>query len=433
MQHAIPVDALGPQGEAMAGAIESCVHCGFCLPTCPTYATMGEEMDSPRGRIFLMKEVLEGQLELETALPYVDNCLGCQACETACPSGRRLRRAAHARSAPTPRSAATAVPPTAPGARWSCGPCPTRGASARRRGWADWRGRGRVARCSRSPWRAMLRLLPDRLPRARPLPAVHPAEGAAPRAGGAAGRLRAAGARARTSAGRRCACWRATASRRSSRARRAAAARWRCTPAPPTRPGALARRNLDAFPDDVDAVITNAAGCGSGMQEYGLLFAGEPEQARGRAPGRARASTSARSSRDLGLSAPPPPAARPATVAYHDACHLAHAQGVRDAPRALLRRDRRRHARASPPSGSCAAGRRAPTTSRSRTPPPSWASARRATSWPPGADLVATGNIGCLTQVQTPPAGARPRGPGRCTPCRSSTAPTRGARWGPPS
>src|SRR5271167_2660850 len=87
MRHEIPIDDLGPQGPAMAGAIESCVHCGFCLPTCPTYVTMREEMDSPRGRIVLMKEVLEGGMELELALPYIDNCLGCQACQTACPSG----------------------------------------------------------------------------------------------------------------------------------------------------------------------------------------------------------------------------------------------------------------------------------------------------------------------------------------------------------
>lgn len=82
MQHAIPVASLGPQAQPMADAIGSCVHCGFCLPTCPTYVTMGEEMDSPRGRIFLMKEVLEGELELEVALPFIDNCLGCQACQT---------------------------------------------------------------------------------------------------------------------------------------------------------------------------------------------------------------------------------------------------------------------------------------------------------------------------------------------------------------
>ena len=87
MQHRIPVAQLGPQGKHMASAVEACVHCGFCLPTCPTYVAMGEEMDSPRGRIILMKEVLEGGVELEEAMPYIDHCLGCVACVTACPSG----------------------------------------------------------------------------------------------------------------------------------------------------------------------------------------------------------------------------------------------------------------------------------------------------------------------------------------------------------
>ena len=87
MQHQIPIEKLGKEGEVMAHAIEACVHCGFCLPTCPTYVVLQEEMDSPRGRIFLMKEVLEGNLKLEEALPYLDRCLACQACVTACPSG----------------------------------------------------------------------------------------------------------------------------------------------------------------------------------------------------------------------------------------------------------------------------------------------------------------------------------------------------------
>src|SRR5512134_3928962 len=91
MQHQIPVEALGPQAEAMAHAIASCVHCGFCLPACPTYKVLGEEMDSPRGRIVLMKEVLEGGLALDEAAPHLDRCLGCLACETACPSGVRYR------------------------------------------------------------------------------------------------------------------------------------------------------------------------------------------------------------------------------------------------------------------------------------------------------------------------------------------------------
>src|SRR5215813_2691714 len=87
MQHAIDTGALGPRGEAMGKAIGACVHCGFCLPVCPTYQVLGEEMDSPRGRIFLMKEVLEGALPLGEARPFIDRCLGCVACVTACPSG----------------------------------------------------------------------------------------------------------------------------------------------------------------------------------------------------------------------------------------------------------------------------------------------------------------------------------------------------------
>ena len=92
MQHAIAIETLGPQGPAMGHAIESCVHCGFCLPGCPTYQVLGEEMDSPRGRIVLMKAALEGNLTVEETLPYIDRCLGCQGCVTACPSGKWSRR-----------------------------------------------------------------------------------------------------------------------------------------------------------------------------------------------------------------------------------------------------------------------------------------------------------------------------------------------------
>ena len=73
--------------------LDACVHCGFCLPTCPTYVLWGEEMDSPRGRIALMKQGLEegSVLDEETVL-HLDRCLGCMACVTACPSGVQYDR-----------------------------------------------------------------------------------------------------------------------------------------------------------------------------------------------------------------------------------------------------------------------------------------------------------------------------------------------------
>ena len=77
----------GPDGPSIA-RIDTCVHCGFCLPTCPTYLLWGEEMDSPRGRIYLMKAGVEGRAELTPSfVQHFDNCLGCLACVTACPSG----------------------------------------------------------------------------------------------------------------------------------------------------------------------------------------------------------------------------------------------------------------------------------------------------------------------------------------------------------
>src|SRR5436853_4790119 len=91
MLHSIPSDKIGPFGEPMARAVQACVHCGFCLAECPTYRELGQEMDTPRGRILLMKQVLEGTLDIESAQTHIDRCLGCLACEPACPSGVQYR------------------------------------------------------------------------------------------------------------------------------------------------------------------------------------------------------------------------------------------------------------------------------------------------------------------------------------------------------
>ena len=78
-------DAIDTPSTTLIGA---CVHCGFCLPTCPTYVLWGEEMDSPRGRIYLMKAALEGRVDMSPSfVRHFDTCLGCMACVTACPSG----------------------------------------------------------------------------------------------------------------------------------------------------------------------------------------------------------------------------------------------------------------------------------------------------------------------------------------------------------
>jgi glycolate oxidase iron-sulfur subunit len=395
MRHQIDAEQLGPRGERMTGAIGACVHCGFCLPTCPTYVTMGEEMDSPRGRIFLMKEVLEGGIELEDALPALDNCLGCQACQTACPSGVEYGDLitsfrAHAeplRSRPPLERAQRA---TVLGTLSQ----PRRFRLAARAGRLARPLAGALPRQLADP----LELLPPHLPRAgAELPAVHPAEGArrarvallagcaqqvlAPEINWATLRVLARNG-VETVIPQAQGCCGALAMHTGAAAR-----------AMP-----LARRNLAAFPADVDAIVTNAAGCGSGMREYGLLFAGEPEQE--------QAQRFADRVRDvsvfldeLGLAEPPRELPQPRTVAYQDACHLAHAQGVRDAPRRLLRAIPG-VTLAQPAEWELCCGS-AGTYNVERPEIAAQLGERKARTLAATApDLVASGNVGCITQLE---------------------------------
>jgi glycolate oxidase iron-sulfur subunit len=395
MRHAIDVDAVGPQASHMADAIGSCVHCGFCLPTCPTYVTMGEEMDSPRGRIFLMKEVLEGKVELEPALPYIDNCLGCQACQTACPSGVeygelitpfRAYAEERRKREPMDRARREMVLRTLPHAR--------RFRAAARLGRL---GRP-VARFLPTSMSAMLELLPPRLPKAQPLPTFHPAEGEV---------------RARVALLAGCAQqvlapdinWATLRVLAYNGVETVIPERQGCCGALAMHTGAaaqakpMARRNMKAFPADVDAVVTNAAGCGSGMKEYGLLFQGEPEHEAAQDLANRVVDVTV-FLEALELSAVPPPAPSPLAVAYHDACHLAHAQGVRSPPRALLQTiDGVTLVEPAELELCCGS---AGTYNVEKPDTAAELGRRKARNLlDTGAELIASGNIGCLTQVQT--------------------------------
>src|ERR1700680_3489012 len=80
------------QGKEAEAILRSCVHCGFCTATCPTYQLLGDELDGPRGRIYLIKQMLEGAEVTKTTQLHLDRCLTCRSCETVCPSGVRYGR-----------------------------------------------------------------------------------------------------------------------------------------------------------------------------------------------------------------------------------------------------------------------------------------------------------------------------------------------------
>lgn len=393
MQHSIPIETLGPQGEIMAHAVQTCVHCGFCLPACPTYRLLGEEMNSPRGRIFLMKEALEGNLTLEEAMPYVDRCLGCVGCVPACPSGvaygellAGFRAYAEPRRSDRPagqRAQRRLIRETLPYAgRFRAA------ATAGRLG-------KRLASVLPGDLSAMVGLLPAELPKAAPLPYWHPAQGVrrarvallvgcvqqalAPEINWATLRvLSRNGVEVIIPQGQGC-C--GALSMHIGEAGQAKD---------------LARANLAAFPLDVDAVVTNAAGCGSGMKEYPALFKGLAEEQQAVAFAERVLDISVFLHR-LGL-VEPPALEQPLTAAYHDACHLANAQGVRSEPRQLLN--------AIPnltlleiPEGELCCGS-AGTYNLEQPGIAGQLGERKARNiLATGAEIITTGNIGCLTQI----------------------------------
>ncbi len=321
--------------------MDKCVHCGFCLPACPSYLLTGKETDSPRGRIYAMRAGLDGRTDMTpTVVEHFDTCLGCMACETACPSGVKYAPLIEQTRAAVERHHARTG-----GERWlrlllfNTLPYP------KRMWWLAW-PLVLLGPLRHSP--TLLRLIPERF---RPLLDLAPDVTAQSLAARTPERTPATG-ETRMRVGLVTGCVQRTFFGSVNEATARVLAAEGCEViAPPTQGccGALglhageadqarafARKLIDTFERaQVDVIAINAAGCGSAMKEYGHLLRNDPEWA-------ARADAFSRKVRDVSeLLAQLGPARAPrhrieARVAYHDACHLGHAQGVRQQPRTVL-------------------------------------------------------------------------------------------------
>jgi glycolate oxidase iron-sulfur subunit len=339
--------AAQPGQGAPAGArspADDCVHCGFCLPTCPTWQNWQEEMDSPRGRIDLFRALLDGRAEMSPAVAeHFDRCLGCMACITACPSGVRYDHIIDAARVRVEREF-----PRSPADRawrnavfWLF----TRPAVLKVAAVLLWIGQVTGLRALLHalgllrPWprlAAMDALAPPLSWRTltAPLPARTPAQGERrlraallggcvqrvffPNVNGATVRVLAAeGVEVVVPAGQGCCGALSEHAGREEESRR------------------LARDLVERFErEEFDVVVVNAAGCGSHLKDLAHRFEGDAFQP--------RAAAFAAKVRDVSelLAALPARAARHplrARIAYHSPCHLGHAQRLQDPPRALLR------------------------------------------------------------------------------------------------
>lgn len=315
--------------------LRSCVHCGFCTATCPSYQVLGDELDSPRGRIYLIKEMLEtGRPADARTAKHIDRCLGCLACMTTCPSGVDYMhlidqaRAHVDRTYKRPlldRALRFLLAKTVPHpARFRLAMTAARWAKPLARAVPDAR------------LRAMLALAPERLPKPSPnvKPQVFPALGTR--------RYRVA---------LQTGCAQKALDTDINDATIRLLRRLGCEVVIPQKLGCCgalvhhmgreaeahgqAAANIRAYlaAGRLDAIIINTSGCGTTVKDYGSYFAGTPLQAEAaQVAGLARDITEFVA--DIGL---PDPAPKPLRVAYHAACSLQHGQQIRTAPKDLLK------------------------------------------------------------------------------------------------
>jgi len=334
-------DVLATTSRSLNDLLGDCVHCGFCLPTCPTYVLWGEEMDSPRGRIHLIDQVQHGAPMSAEVVEHLDACLGCMACVTACPSGvqydqiietarvqveRRYERPAGQRLL---REAIFALFPYPARLRAMRGPL-----SAYQRSGVQRLVRRSGALSRLSPTLATMDAVAPPLGRRTRLPK----------------RVEARGER-RAVVGMLTGCVQREFFPDVNAATARVLAMEGCDVVIPVEQGCcgalsvhngrhaeaqgFARALIDAFSDaGVEKVVVNSAGCGSSMKEYAELLADDEAYADRATAFAERVRDVTEVLADLGPVAERHPL--DVTVAYHDACHLAHAQGVRTPPRELL-------------------------------------------------------------------------------------------------
>jgi glycolate oxidase iron-sulfur subunit len=341
-----------PTGE-LRGIVNDCVHCGFCLTACPTYELWGEEMDSPRGRIHLISQLLDGAEASPAAASHLDRCLGCMACVPACPSGVRYDRLIEAaRTWATDAEAAqpvTSLPPRSARQRalraaiFATFPYPGRlkmmigPLRAAQRAGADRLLRGRLTERLAPEVAAALRVAPSRPARKEP-------RGRMPGFVAAKGERRAV-------VGMLTGCVQQVFFPHVNRATARVLVQEGCDVLIPASQGccgalslhdgrraeaqAFARRLIESFERaGVDAIIVNSAGCGSAMKEYADLLRDDPAWAERATALAARVADFSQFLARIGPAATRHPL--DLTAAYHDACHLASAQRITAQPRELL-------------------------------------------------------------------------------------------------
>jgi glycolate oxidase iron-sulfur subunit len=359
----------GREADRLRGVIKDCVHCGFCLPACPTYQLWGEEMDSPRGRIHLVNQILDGAGLTIAAAEHFDRCLGCMACMTACPSGVQYDQLIEAARVWTDQAGSGAAEGDGAGPAAADRPAGPALAEVGRRRVRDRAARAAIfslfpyprrLRAMTGPLRAAQRTgLHRRLARSGLPGRLSPALGAALRLAPPASaaprlpeRVAARGPR-RAVVGMLTGCVQSVFFPQVNAATARVLAMEGCDVLIPRDQGccgalslhsgreaeaaAFARRTIATFEQaQADAIVVNSAGCGSAMKEYERLLArADPEWAPRAAAMSGRVRDLSEFLAELGPAAPRHPL--PVTAAYHDACHLAHAQRITRQPRELLR------------------------------------------------------------------------------------------------